>query len=63
MPSGTPVVSQEVKDQILKRVREGGISVAQVAEEHGLKPRLIYQWISKTITASPSILEISRLRR
>lgn len=63
MPKGIRVVSPEIKDQILKRIREDGISVAQAAEEHGLKPRIIYQWISRGVTAPPSILEISRLKR
>lgn len=63
MPRGIPLVSQEVRDQILKRIREEGVSVAQAAEEHGIKPRVIYQWISKGVTAPPSILEIARLRR
>lgn len=63
MPRGVPLVSQEVRDQILKRIREEGVSVAQAAEEHGIKSRVIYQWISKGVTAPPSILEIARLRR
>ena len=62
MPRGKPV-SKEVKEQVLKRIKEDGIPVAQVAEEHGLKPRLIYQWVSRKVTASPSILEVSRLKR
>jgi len=63
MPKGKPAVSKEVKEQILKRIKDDGMPVAQVAEEHGLKPRLIYSWISKGITAPPSILEVARLKR
>lgn len=63
MPKGHPVVSQEVKDQILKRIKEDGIPVSQVAQEHGIKPKVIYNWISRGVTAPPSILEISRLKR
>jgi transposase-like protein len=63
MPKGHPVVSQEVKDQILKRIKEDGVPVAQAADEHGIKPRNIYQWISRGVTAPPSILEISKLKR
>lgn len=37
--------------------------VAQVAEEHGLKPRVIYQWIKRQVVAPPSILEVARLKR
>ena len=63
MPKGQPAVSKEIKEQILKRIKEDGIPVAQIAQEHGLKPRLIYAWISKGVTAPPSILEIARLKR
>lgn len=63
MPKGHPVVSQEVKDQILKRIKEDGVPVAKAADEHGIKPRNIYQWISRGVTAPPSILEISKLKR
>ena len=63
MPKGIRAVSQEVRDQILKRIREDGISVVQAAEEHGLKPGAIYSWISRGVTAPPSVLEISRLKR
>lgn len=63
MPRGQPAVAKEVKDQILKRIKDDGIPVSQVASEHGLRPKLIYSWIAKGVTASPSILEVSRLKR
>lgn len=63
MPKGKPSVSREVKEQIIKRIKEDGVPVAQIAEEHGLKPRLIYSWISRGVTAPPSVLEVSRLKR
>jgi len=63
MPKGQPAVAKEIKDQILKRIKDDGIPVSQVATEHGLRPKLIYGWIAKGVTASPSILEISKLKR
>jgi transposase-like protein len=63
MPRGTPSVSPEIKEQIIKRIKDEGIPVAQVAQEHGLKSRVIYQWISRGIQAPPSVLEIARLKR
>lgn len=63
MPKGHPSVSKEVKDQIIKRIKEEGLPVSQVAAEHGLKSRTIYQWIARGVTAPPSILEISKLKR
>lgn len=63
MPKGRPSVGKEVKEQIIKRIKEEGVPVSQAASEHGLKPRTIYQWIARGVTAPPSILEISRLKR
>lgn len=56
-------VSKEVKAQILKRIKDEGVPVAQVAEEHGITPRIIYQWIKRQVVAPPSILEVARLKR
>lgn len=61
--AGKSLVSKDVKDQILKRVKEDGVPIAQLAQEHGLKPHTIYQWVSRTITAPPSILEVAKLKR
>lgn len=63
MPKGQPSVSKELKEQILKRVKEEGIPISQAAQEHGLKPGVIYNWISRGVTAPPSILEIAKLKR
>ena len=63
MPKGHPAVSKEVKEQILQRIRDQGLPVSQVAQEHGLSTKTIYGWISKGITAPPSVLEIAKLKR
>ena len=63
MPKGKYKVSPEVKQQILKRIKEEGVSVTQAAEEHGLSTATIYGWIAKGVTAPPSVLELSRLKR
>lgn len=63
MPKGKFKVSPEVKQQILKRIKEEGVSVTQAAGEHGLSTQTIYGWIAKGVTAPPSVLEVSRLKR
>lgn len=63
MPKGHPSVSKDVKEQILKRIKEDGIPVAQAAQEHGLKPKTIYGWIGRGVTSPPSILEVAKLKR
>lgn len=63
MPKGKYKIAREVKEQILKRLKEEGVSVSQLAEEHGISSQTIYGWIGKGVTAPPSVLELSRLRR
>jgi transposase-like protein len=63
MPRGQSKVSKEIKEQILKRIRDEGIPVSKVAAEHGIPTNTIYTWLSKTISQTPSILEVARLRR
>ena len=57
------IVSKEIKEQILKRIRDEGVPVSQAAQEHGLKSNTVYTWLSKTVNAGPSILEMAKLRR
>lgn len=63
MPKGKPVVSADVKKQILERIKNDGIPISQIAQEHGLGTRTIYAWLSKGATSSPSWLEVNKLKR
>ena len=56
-------VSSETKEQILKRIKEEGLPVAKVAEEHGISTATIYGWLSKGIKAQPSWKEFSSLQK
>lgn len=56
------VVSPEVKEQILKRIKDDGISVSQLSEEHGISAPVIYGWLSRR-AISPSWQELSKLRK
>ena len=56
-------VPADVKKQILDRIKEGGASIKQIAEEHGLSDRTIYGWLSKGAASAPSWLELNRLKR
>ena len=63
MPKGKPSVSREIKEQILKRIRDEGVPVLEAAQEHGISTKTIYNWLGKGVTTGPSILEMARLRR
>jgi transposase-like protein len=56
-------VSQETKEQILKRVKEGDLPVAQIAEEHGVSPNTIYGWLKNKVKAQPGWREYSKLQK
>lgn len=56
-------VSKETKEQILKRIKEEGLPVAKVAEEHGIHTSTIYAWLAKGIRAQPSWKEFSGLQK
>ena len=57
------VIAKEVKEQILKRIKEDGVSVADAATEHGISTKTIYNWMRNKGVQSANILEISRLKR
>jgi len=56
-------VAKEVKADILRRVKEEGVSVAQAAKDHGLHESTIYHWLGTGATGVPSWGEFSRLQK
>jgi transposase-like protein len=56
-------ILRETKEQILKRIKEEGLPVAKVAEEHGISTATIYGWLFKGIKAQPSWKEFSGLQK
>lgn len=57
------VIAKEIKEEILKRIKEDGVSVKDAAAEHGISTKAIYNWMRSKGMASANILEISRLKR
>ena len=56
-------IPKEIKEQILLRIKNDGIPVAQAAKEHGVNPKSVYNWLRANTIQDTSILEISRLKR
>jgi len=38
-------VAPEIREQILKRIKEEGVSVSQAAQEHGISPLSTAGWV------------------
>ena len=56
-------IAKEVKEQILERIKNQGVSVSQAAQEHGISTNTIYGWISKRTESGPGIFEIAKLKK
>ncbi len=56
-------IAKEIKEQILKRIKEEGVTVKQAADDAGISTKTIYNWMRSNSVKNTSILEISRLKR
>ena len=52
----------EVKEQIINRIKNDGITVVQAAKDHGVSEATIYGWIAKKTEGQPSLSEILKLK-
>lgn len=55
--------SKEVKEQIIARIKNDGVSVNQAASEHGVKPKTVYGWLGAKAQGTVSILEVNKLKK
>jgi transposase-like protein len=56
-------VAPEVREQIINRIKNEGMSVSQAAKDHGVSEQTIYNWIGAKVDGGPSVMEIAKLRR
>lgn len=56
-------VSQEVKEQVISRIKNDGVSVADAAKDHGLAPGTIYTWLGNKARGSVSLLEHNKVKK
>lgn len=56
-------IAPEVKEQIINRIKNDGISVVQAAKEHGVAEGTIYTWIAKKVVGHPTLSEIIKLKK
>lgn len=61
MPKYKPV-PKEIRDDILRRLKEGE-SAVKLAAEYGISDKTIYHWTVKSTKKINPILELSRLKR
>jgi len=56
-------IAKEVREQILNRVKNDGVSVTDAAKDHGVNPTTVYEWLKKGVEGTVSALEVAKLRK
>ncbi|MCX6813586.1 MAG: helix-turn-helix domain-containing protein [Candidatus Azambacteria bacterium] len=63
MPKGYPSLSEEQKQEIIKRIKEKGERVPDLAKEYGIAPKIIYNLLRRTAQGPGALLELAKLKR
>jgi transposase-like protein len=56
-------IAPDLKEQILKRIKEEGVSVSLAAKDHGIHETTIYNWLGAGAKSAPSWIEVTKLKR
>jgi len=56
-------IAQEIKDEIISRIKNNGEAVSKLSTEYSVSVKTIYGWLRKQSGKSVNFLEYARLRR
>lgn len=56
-------IAKEIKEQILNRIKNEGVSVSQAATDHGVSVKTIYTWLGTGAKSVVSTIEFNKLRK
>ena len=56
-------IAPEIKEQIINRIKNDGITVSQASKDHGVSDVTIYSWIAKKTEGQPTLAENIKLKR
>lgn len=58
------VIPKEIKEQVLSRIKNDGVTVAQAARDAGISDNTVYGWVAKTANGQNNeAIENARLKR
>lgn len=63
MPRGYPSLTPEQRQEIMARIKDKGERVSDLAKEHGVRPQVLYDMLSKASGHSDTLLQFSKLKR
>ena len=56
-------IAKEIKEQIINRIKNDGVSVAVAAKDHGVSTATIYTWLGTSAKSAVSIIEHNKLKK
>lgn len=56
-------IAPELKEQIISRIKNDGITVVQAAKDHGVSEGTIYAWIASKTEEQVSLSDFLKLKR
>lgn len=56
-------IKDEIKQKILSRVKNDGLSVSQAAQDYGVSTKTIYAWLGNKAKGAVSVLQYNKLRK
>lgn len=55
-------IPQEIKEQILRRIKNDGVTAVEAAREHGISYKMVYGWLSTDASVPTNILQLNKLK-
>jgi transposase len=56
-------IAKEIKDEIINKLKHGGLSVADASKQYGISDKTIYNWLGTKAKGSVSLLEFNRIKK
>jgi len=56
-------VAPELKEQILNRIKNDGLTIKQASVDHGIPESTISSWIARRTDGQPSLGDLVKLKR
>ena len=56
-------IAKDIKEQIINRIKNDGISVAVAAKDHGVSTGTIYAWLGTSAKGAVCIIEHNKLKK
>lgn len=56
-------VALDLKEQILRRIKNDGLTIKQASIDHGIPESTISTWIARKVEGQPSLGEIIKLKK